>query len=55
MHEVTHVIENDKLKDIIMNNSKQHNDFKTSLQDKMKLYGTNEVVADISRQSRIYK
>ena len=54
VHEVTHAVENEGLTDFIIKYAEHHDDFKAALQDKMNLYGTDqvtsEVVADISAQ-----
>ena len=52
IHEVTHAIETQEMKDLVLNFASQHDDFKVALKDLQTTYRTNdvssEVLADIS-------
>lgn len=54
MHEVTHAIETDTMKDLVINYASKHEEFSSSLESLKQTYGTedisNEVLADISGQ-----
>lgn len=52
VHEITHSIETDGMKELILNYASKHEDFNESLNELQKIYNTNdvssEVIADIS-------
>ena len=54
MHEVTHAIETDRMKKLVMDYANKHSDFKDALESLKRTYNTNdissEVLADISGQ-----
>ena len=54
MHEVTHAIETESMKQLVLDYANKHNDFNEALENLKQTYGTNdvssEVLADISGQ-----